>query len=586
MTQAKRRINKVLVANRGEIARRVQRTCRAMGIDTVAVFSDADAEMPFVHEADEAVRIGPAPSAESYLAVDKIVAAALQTGADAIHPGYGFLAENAAFARAVEEAGLVFIGPPADVIAKMGDKRAAKALAVEAGVPVVPGYDGRDQDPAVLAAEARTMGFPVLLKASAGGGGKGMKRVDADAGLLDAIASAKREAKGAFGDDTLLVERYVERPRHIEVQIFGDAHGHVAHVFERECSIQRRHQKIVEETPSPGIDDALRGRICAAAVRLGRAIGYQNAGTVEFVVAQDGSFYFLEVNTRLQVEHPVTELVSGLDLVREQIRVAEGAPLSFTQAQLVSRGAAIEVRLYAEDPASGFLPQSGRVVDFAWDARDGLRVDAGVEAGSEVGIHYDPMLAKVIAHGPTRSEAVAKLRRGLRDMSVAGLVTNRELLIGVLGHAAFERGETDTAFLDRWWPDAADRRALCAPGGASNEPEDALLAEAAIAAALADHERRRAARALLAHVPSGFRNNFMMPQRVAYRALRATSGEPVVDVRYRALDAGGFEVRAGGFEGRAQVIACEPPGLTLELGLARSPDTDADGDAPAPPRAG
>ena len=318
----KKGIQKVLVANRGEIARRIMRTCREMGIATVAVFSDADENFPFVREADEAVRIGPGPSSESYLVIEKIIEAAKRTGCDAIHPGYGFLAENAAFAEACATAEIVFIGPSPEAIASMGSKRAAKALVSGAGVPVIPGYDGADQDPAVLSAEAEKIGFPVLLKASAGGGGKGMRIVHESAGLADAIASARREAESSFGDGTLLVEKYVERPRHIELQILGDEHGNVVHLFERECSIQRRHQKIVEEAPSPGISPELRERMGRAAIRAAEAIGYSNAGTVEFIVAPDGEFYFLEVNTRLQVEHPVTECITGIDLVREQIHVA------------------------------------------------------------------------------------------------------------------------------------------------------------------------------------------------------------------------------------------------------------------------
>jgi acetyl/propionyl-CoA carboxylase alpha subunit len=389
-------IQKILVANRGEIARRIIRTCRKMGIATVAVYSEADADMPFVAEADEAVLLGPAPSSESYLRIDKILEAAALTNSDAIHPGYGFLAENAAFAEACASANVIFIGPTPDAIRSMGSKREAKALVGKAGVSVIPGYDGASQDPKDLAKEALEIGFPVLLKASAGGGGKGMKLVREEA------ESAAREGQSSFGDGTLLVEKYIDDPRHVEIQILGDSHGNLIHLNERECSIQRRHQKIIEETPSPALDTALRNAMGEAAVLCGKAINYQNAGTVEFILAPDRSFYFLEVNTRLQVEHPVTECVTGLDLVEEQILIAQGEALRMSQEGVRFEGAAIEVRLYAEDPAAGFLPQSGKVVDWDLPPAEGLRVDSGVEAGSEVGIHYDPMLAKIITSGENR----------------------------------------------------------------------------------------------------------------------------------------------------------------------------------------
>src|SRR5690606_26789344 len=366
-------IRRILVANRGEIALRVMRTCKRLGIETVAVHSEADADARFVREADLAVCIGPAPSAESYLRIDAVLEAARRTGADAIHPGYGFLSENAAFARACAEAGVVFIGPTPEAIEAMGLKREAKLLAEKAGVPVVPGYDGAEQDPEIIAAKVREIGFPVLLKASAGGGGKGMKLVSSDEGLLDAIASARREAEGAFGDGTLIAEKYVTSPRHVEIQILGDAHGNVVHLNERECSIQRRHQKIIEEAPSPALDEALRAEMGAAAVKIGKAIGYRNAGTVEFILGPDRRFYFLEVNTRLQVEHPVTECITGLDLVTLQIRSAEWHALPFSQADVRLDGAAIEVRIYAEDPAAGFLPQSGKLVDWHLPELEGVR---------------------------------------------------------------------------------------------------------------------------------------------------------------------------------------------------------------------
>ncbi len=532
-------ITKVLVANRGEIARRIFRTCRDLGIETVAVFSDADAEMPFVREADQTVHIGPAPSAESYLKTEAILAAAQRTGADAIHPGYGFLSENAGFARAVAAAGLVFIGPSPEAIDAMGSKKEAKARVGGAGVPVVPGYDGADQDPKVLAQKALEVGFPVLLKASAGGGGKGMKRVDQESELADAIESARREGENAFGDGTLLVEKYVERPRHVEVQILGDTHGEVIHLFERECSIQRRHQKVLEEAPSPALDDALRAKMGAAAIAAAKSIGYHNAGTVEFILAPSGEFYFLEVNTRLQVEHPVTEMITGLDLVALQIRVAEGRPLGIAQDALRIDGAAIEARVYAEDPAGGFLPQSGPVLDWHLPAMEGVRSDSGVETGAEVGIHYDPMMAKIIAHGPDRRTAIRRLRGALRQLSVQGLTTNRAFLVQVLEHPAFLAGELHTHFIDEH---LAERLAPTV------DPE--TLRRALIAVALDDHERRRAS-SPLPSIPSGFRNNAHTPQR-----LRLALGETEHEVAYRhhARERGRFTFTVGDASVAARVL--------------------------------
>jgi 3-methylcrotonyl-CoA carboxylase alpha subunit len=436
-------IEKVLVANRGEIALRIMRTCRAMGIATVAVYSDADVDAPFVRFADEAVRIGAPPARESYLVIPSLLDAARRTGAGAIHPGYGFLAENATFADAVVEAGLVFIGPPAHVIRGLGSKQGAKRIAQKAGVPVVPGYHGDDQN--VLLAEAAGIGYPLLVKASAGGGGKGMRIVRSQSELAEAIERARGEAKSAFGDDTLLLEKYIERPRHIEIQILGDTHGNVVHLWERECSVQRRHQKIVEEAPSPVLDPQRRAAMGDAAVALGREVGYVGAGTVEFIVDPAGHFYFLEVNTRLQVEHPVTELTTGLDLVREQIRIARGEPLGYSAAP-AQRGWAIEVRLCAEDPERDYLPTTGTLL--AVDIPDTVRADVGVVAGSEVGIHYDSMLGKLIAHAPTRREAAQVLRRALDDTWIPGLVTNRELLSRILAHPGFLAGEIDTHFLE------------------------------------------------------------------------------------------------------------------------------------------
>ncbi|MFI1165229.1 biotin carboxylase N-terminal domain-containing protein [Streptomyces sp. NPDC020801] len=451
----------VLVANRGEIAVRVIRTLRALGVRSVAVFSDADADARHVREADTAVRIGPAPAAESYLSIERLLEAAARTGAQAVHPGYGFLAENAEFARACEAAGLVFIGPPADAISLMGDKIRAKETVRAAGVPVVPGSSGSGLDDGQLAAAAREIGMPVLLKPSAGGGGKGMRLVR-DAGLLaEEIAAARREARASFGDDTLLVERWVDRPRHIEIQVLADGHGNVIHLGERECSLQRRHQKIIEEAPSVFLDDKTRAGMGEAAVQAALSCGYRGAGTVEFIVpgTDPESYYFMEMNTRLQVEHPVTELITGLDLVEWQLRVAAGEPLPYAQEDIVLTGHAIEARLCAEIPARGFLPSGGTVLRLrepqGWgsplleELGGGVRTDSGLSEGTEVGSLYDPMLSKVIAHGPDRATALRKLRAALAATVTLGVQTNAGFLRRLLAHPAVVAGELDTGLVER-----------------------------------------------------------------------------------------------------------------------------------------
>ncbi|MER6682816.1 acetyl/propionyl/methylcrotonyl-CoA carboxylase subunit alpha [Streptomyces olivaceoviridis] len=436
----------VLVANRGEIAVRVIRTLRSLGVRSVAVFSDADADARHVREADTAVRIGPAPAAESYLSVERLLQAAARTGAQAVHPGYGFLAENAGFARACEEAGLVFIGPPADAIALMGDKIRAKETVQAAGVPVVPG--GRDPE---LAEAARALGAPVLLKPSAGGGGKGMRLVRDMTVLEEEIAAARREARASFGDDTLLVERWVDRPRHIEIQVLADGHGNVVHLGERECSLQRRHQKIIEEAPSVLLDEETRAAMGEAAVQAARSCGYRGAGTVEFIVpgGDPSQYYFMEMNTRLQVEHPVTELVTGLDLVEWQLRVAAGEPLGFAQEDLRLTGHAVEARICAEDPARGFLPSGGTVLLLGEPQGDGVRTDSGLTEGTEVGSLYDPMLSKVIAYGPDRETALRKLRSALAETVILGVQTNAGFLRRLLAHPAVVAGELDTGLVER-----------------------------------------------------------------------------------------------------------------------------------------
>ncbi|WAL95623.1 acetyl/propionyl/methylcrotonyl-CoA carboxylase subunit alpha [Streptomyces sp. Je 1-369] len=441
----------VLVANRGEIAVRVIRTLREMGVRSVAVFSDADADARHVREADTAVRIGPAPAAESYLSVERILEAAAKSGAQAVHPGYGFLAENAEFAQACADAGLTFIGPPAAAIALMGDKIRAKATVQAAGVPVVPGSSGSGLTDAQLADAAREIGTPVLLKPSAGGGGKGMRLVRDEALIADEIAAARREARASFGDDTLLVERWVDRPRHIEIQVLADGHGNVVHLGERECSLQRRHQKIIEEAPSVLLDEATRAAMGEAAVQAARSCGYAGAGTVEFIVpgGDPSSYYFMEMNTRLQVEHPVTERITGLDLVEWQLRVAAGEPLPFAQHDITLTGHAVEARICAEDPARGFLPSGGTILALHEPQGDGVRTDSGLSEGTEVGSLYDPMLSKVIAYGPDRATALRKLRAALADTVTLGVPTNAGFLRRLLAHPAVVAGDLDTGLVER-----------------------------------------------------------------------------------------------------------------------------------------
>jgi len=527
-------IRKLLIANRGEIASRVIRTARQLDIVTVAVFSDADAHAPFVREADEGVRLpGNAPG-ETYLRGDLVIAAARRTGADAVHPGYGFLSENAGFARDCAEAGLVFVGPPPAAIEAMGSKITAKQLMAAAGVPVLPGITVDDATD--LSAAARDVGYPLLVKAAYGGGGRGMRVVRSEPELADAVSGAGREAASAFGDGTVFLERYVEAPRHIEVQIFGDGHGNLVHLYERECSIQRRHQKIIEEAPSPAVDQALREELGQAAVAAGKAIGYVGAGTVEFVLDSDGRFYFLEVNTRLQVEHPVTELVTGLDLVELQLRVAEGDPLPEQVFTAAVTGHAVEARLYAEDVAAGFLPATGTLHRFAVPAGEGVRVDAGVADGSEVGVHYDPMLAKVIGYGPTREVACRRLARALADTRVHGVVTNRDLLVGILRESEFRAGAIDTGYLTRHDPVAlavrpvpdAVARLFATEQTAGAVPGDAVARWHAVAAALAAQAGRRVDTPVLATLPSGWRNVPNAPQAEVYRC-----GERTIEVGYR-----------------------------------------------------
>ena len=474
-------LQSLLIANRGEIACRVIRTARALGIRTVAVYSDADAKALHVRMADEAVHIGPSAARESYLVGDKIIAAAKETGAEAIHPGYGFLSENADFAQAVVNAGLIWVGPKPDSIRAMGLKDAAKKLMADAGVPVTPGYLGDDQSPERLKNEADAIGYPVLIKAVAGGGGKGMRKVDDSAKFMDALESCKREAASSFGNDIVLLEKWIESPRHIEVQVFGDSHGNVVHLFERDCSLQRRHQKVIEEAPAPGMDAETREAVCGAAVRAAQAVNYEGAGTVEFIAdASEGlrgdRIWFMEMNTRLQVEHPVTEEITGQDLVEWQLRVASGEPLPLRQAELSITGHAIEARLYAEDPSKGFLPSVGRLEHF--DLGDEGRIETGVEEGDEISPFYDPMIAKLIGVGSDRDEAIDELAGVLSEVEVWPVRTNAAFLFNALVEPAFGDAELDTGFIERYLDDLVP----------SGEADDAVRRSAAAVAILAAEE--------------------------------------------------------------------------------------------------
>jgi propionyl-CoA carboxylase alpha chain len=563
-------IGKLLVAARGEIALRIMRTAHELDVATVAVFSDPDAGAPFVAAADEAVALPGAAPAATYLRGDAIIAAAHATGAQAVHPGYGFLSENAAFARDCARAGLIFVGPPPEAIEAMGSKIRAKQLMAAAGVPVLPHVTipadagglpaATDADGQAIDAKRKGAGiaYPLLVKAAFGGGGRGMRIVAGPGDLAEAVASAGHEAASAFGDGTVFLERYLDRPRHVEVQIVGDSHGNLTHLFERECSIQRRYQKIIEEAPSPAVDDRLRAELTAAAVAAGRAVGYVGAGTVEFVLDGGGSFYFLEMNTRLQVEHPVTELVTGLDLVALQLAVAEGHPLPAGVASARVTGHAVEARLYAEDPAAGFQPATGTVHRFAIGGVPGVRVDAGVAEGTVVTAHYDPMLAKVIAHAPSREAACRRLAQALARAQVHGVTTNRDLLVGVLREPEFRAGAIDTGYLERH-----DPAKLGAP------PDGDALALHAAAAALAGQARRRAGATVLPGIPPGWRNVPGDGQvtayacagqevEVVYRAGRAgvrlaVGGQPLPGVTVHRAAPDGVDITVGGIRRRVSV---------------------------------
>jgi 3-methylcrotonyl-CoA carboxylase alpha subunit len=521
-------VKRVLVANRGEIALRIIRACHEEGLEAVAVYSAADRSAPHVRAADLALPIGPSPPSESYLVIERLLEAAERADADAVHPGYGFLAESAPFARAVEASGAVWVGPPPEAMEAMGLKVRAKELARRAGVPTVPGYDGGDDPEESLAEEAERIGYPVLVKASAGGGGRGMRAVTRPQDFAEAVRAARREAEAAFGDGSVFLEKLIEDPRHVEVQVIGDMEGNVIHLYERECSIQRRHQKVVEEAPSPALNPELREEMCAAAVRLAQQAGYRNAGTVEFLLGGE-DFYFLEMNARLQVEHPVTELVTGLDLVHLQLAVAAREPLSLSQEEVTLRGSAIEVRLYAEEDG---LPAGGRLLAFTPPEGPGIRNDAGVEAGDEVSLHYDPMLAKLIVAAPDRDTAVHRLRRALRDYAVLGVPTNLSLLRRIAGHPAFAAGETTVRFIEE--------HRLAEPDPAPEVPREALLLAAA-----AELSRHTSAEPFVAGT---WRN--LGVARLRYRA-----GDRVYVVEAERADGGKLNLRLDGREAVVEVLS-------------------------------
>lgn len=532
-------IKKILIANRGEIAIRVMRTASEMGIATVAVYSDADKDALFVKKADEAICIGGTHASESYLVQDKIIAAAKQTGANAIHPGYGFLSENASFSKRCKEEGIIFIGPSEQAIIAMGSKIGAKELMKKAGVPVVPGYNDADQSISTLKKEAAKAGYPILLKASAGGGGKGMRIVNKEDELEDAIAAASREAEKSFGDGRLLMEKYFASAKHIEFQIFGDEHGNCIHLFERECSLQRRYQKVIEESPSPSLTDELRQKMGDAAVAAAKSINYSNAGTVEFILDKEGNFYFLEVNTRLQVEHPVTEETTGLDLVRMQIEVAQGLPLNVKQENIRQFGHSIECRVCAEDPENNFFPSTGELLHWEQPQLKGLRYDSGVQTGSKVDVFYDSLVAKVIATGESRTEAISRMLNALDKMSILGITTNKDFLKVLLKNKSFVDGSFDTKLIEKEY------------SGYKKELNKQIVNEAAIAALLYDW-KERSSRETFSHSLNGWRNIFYQPNSFE---LETNDGKLRLEYTYRQNNQ--FEILSEGKSYKAQLLETE-----------------------------
>jgi propionyl-CoA carboxylase alpha chain len=543
-------IKKILVANRGEIARRIMRTAHDMGISTVAIFADGDARAPFVADADTAISLEGRTSAETYLDVDKVINACKRSGADAVHPGYGFLSENEGFAQAIIDAGIKWIGPSPKVIGLMGDKLSAKNLMQEAGVPTLPAIKiTAELD---ITKSASEIGYPVLVKASAGGGGRGMRVVEKESDLESAVEGAKREAANAFGDDTVFLEKWLDVSRHVEIQILGDTHGNLVHCFERECSIQRRHQKIIEEAPSPAVTDAIRAKMGDAAIAAAKKLGYASAGTVEFLLSGE-EFWFLEVNARLQVEHPVTEEIIGKDLVREQIRVAEGEKLSFTQEDLSINGHAIEARLYAENPEKNFLPSPGPVIAWEPSTIGNARFDSGVETGSEITTDFDPMIAKVTVHAPTRREAASRLARVLETTRIQGLTTNRDFLVNTLRTEAFIAGDTTTDFIDRVNP------------ARTIEISETKIAEAAIAVAIEAQARRRARAKVNKAIMSGWRNSTMPEEQVAFEL----SGE-AIKLSYRTKRGGAFAFKTGDRELDVNVLEAGQGSVEMDIDGQRS----------------
>ncbi|MEM7077081.1 MAG: biotin carboxylase N-terminal domain-containing protein [Pseudomonadota bacterium] len=529
-------ISTLLIANRGEIARRIIRTAHDMGITTVAIYADGDANAPFVTEADTAIALNGRTTAETYLDVDKVIDACKRSGADAVHPGYGFLSENEGFAQAVIDAGIKWIGPSPEVIGLMGDKLSAKRLMQEADVPTLPAIELDDSTD--LAAAANDIGYPVLVKASAGGGGRGMRVVENESELADAVAGAKREAGSSFGDDTVFLEKWLAVSRHVELQILGDTHGNLVHCFERECSIQRRHQKIIEEAPSPAVTPEIRERMGNAAIAAAKKLGYASAGTVEFLLSGE-DFYFLEVNARLQVEHPVTEEIIGHDLVREQIRVAEGEELSFGQDDLSINGCAIEARLYAENPAKRFLPSPGTVVKWIPSTVANARFDSGVESGSEISTEFDPMIAKVVVHAATRREAAGRLARVLETTQIQGLTTNRDFLVATLRTPEYLAGDTTTDFIERVNPTL------------SREISRDEMMEAGIAAIIEGQALRRADAKIHKRIPSGWRNSTMPPERITF-----TCGDDELALEYQSQKDGSFKVMVDGGTLKVEAFDC------------------------------
>ena len=543
-----KKIDSILIANRGEIASRVIRTCRLMGIRTIAVYSEADTNSPYVKEADTAVYIGDNNPNDSYLDQNKIIEAAKRTLADAIHPGYGFLSENSTFSKLCQENKIIFIGPNTKAIELMGSKSKAKSLMSKHKVPIIPGYQGKDQSNEKLKKEAEKIGFPVLLKATAGGGGKGMRVVYNKKELDNAIAAAKREAMNAFGNDEMIVEKYISSGRHIEFQIFGDQHSNAIHLLERECTIQRRHQKVIEESPSPIMSEKLRKEMGESAVRAAKALNYDNAGTVEFIYDEaSGEYYFLEVNTRLQVEHPVTEEVTGLDLVQMQIESAQGMRLKHEQKDIKGNGYAIEARLYAEDPSNDFLPVTGTIFQFDSPNINGLRVESSIESGSAITIHYDPMIAKIIVHDNDRESAQRKLKYVLRNMNCLGITTNQDFLLNICNNSDFENGKYNTHFIE-------ENPALI------NENKDAdKLNLAALGATLFDWKNREEKRTLLNAIPSGWRNNFYSPQAETFHYK-----EEPIKVTYRTISIG-FEFNINNSSYNAKIISRDHNQIQIEI---------------------